>query len=275
MPDQVRHDGFRTFYESIRYERNKLGLPLTDRRGIGSSSAPHPLVIAGDLQSMEVIDAIKQRISVRAFKPDPVSRGMVEAILEEARWTASGGNLQPWHVIAVAGETRRRVIEAVKAKLARDPFTDENAFPMYPAHLWEPYRTRRYELGEQMYALLGIPREDKAGRLQWLMRNYEFFGAPVGLFFAIDERMNPNQWAHLGMFMMALMLAAQARGLWTCAQEAWTMHAKTVGAVLGVEKPLQVYCGMALGFRDPDAAVNTLRSKRVAVDEFARFQGFE
>ena len=224
---------------------------------------------------MEVIDAIKQRISVRAFKPDPVSRETVEAILEEARWAASGGNLQPWHVFAVAGEARQRVIEAVKAKLERSPFTDENAFPIYPPRLWEPYRTRRYELGEQMYELLGIPRENKPARLLWLMRNYEFFGAPVGLFFAIDERMNPNQWAHLGMFMMALMLAAEDRGLATCAQEAWTRHAKTVEAVLGIEKPLQVYCGMALGFRDPDHAVNKLRSKRAALDEFSQFQGFK
>ncbi len=223
---------------------------------------------------MDVIDAIKRRISVRAFKPDPVSRDIVEALLEEARWAASGGNLQPWHVFAVAGDARQRVIDAVKAKLESDPLTDENAFPIYPPHLWEPYRSRRYELGEQMYELLGIPRKDKPSRLLWLMRNYEFFGAPVGLFFAIDERMNPNQWAHLGMFMMALMLAAEARGLATCAQEAWTMHAKTVSAVLGVEKPLQVYCGMALGFRDPDAPVSRLRSKRAAVDEFARFQGF-
>jgi len=199
---------------------------------------------------MEVAEALKRRISVRAFTPEPVARDIVEAILDEARWSASGGNLQPWRVTVVAGEARQRVIDAVQAKLAEDPFTDENDFPVYPPKLWEPYRTRRHELGEQMYALLGIEREDKAGRLAWLMRNYDFFGAPVGLFFSIDDRMNPNQWAHLGMFMMSVMLAAEARGLSTCAQEAWTMHRNTVAAALGLEPPFQVYCGMALGFRD-------------------------
>jgi len=223
---------------------------------------------------MEVAEALKRRISVRAFTPEPVARDIVEAILDEARWSASGGNLQPWRVTVVAGEARQRVIDAVQAKLAEDPFTDENDFPVYPPKLWEPYRTRRHELGEQMYALLGIEREDKAGRLAWLMRNYDFFGAPVGLFFSIDDRMNPNQWAHLGMFMMSVMLAAEARGLSTCAQEAWTMHRNTVAAALGLEPPFQVYCGMALGFRDEGAAVNRLRSQRAAVEDFTEFKGF-
>jgi nitroreductase len=226
------------------------------------------------LDLMEVAEALKRRISVRAFTPESVARDIVEAILDEARWSASGGNLQPWRVTVVAGEARRRVIDAVQAKLAKDPFTDENDFPVYPPKLWEPYRTRRHELGEQMYALLGIEREDKAGRLAWLMRNYDFFGAPVGLFFSIDDRMNPNQWAHLGMFMMSIMLAAEARGLSTCAQEAWTMHRNTVAAALGVEPPFQVYCGMALGFRDEGAAVNRLRSQRAAVEDFTEFKGF-
>jgi len=223
---------------------------------------------------MEVAEALKRRISVRAFRPDPVPRETVEALLEEARWAASGGNLQPWHVRVVAGGARQAVIDAVKAKLETDPFADENAFPVYPPKLWEPYRTRRFELGEQMYALLDVPREDKAGRLAWLMRNYEFFDAPVGLFFALDQRMNPNQWAHLGMFMMAFMLAAEARGLATCAQEAWTIHRRTVETVLGIEPPLQVYCGMALGYRDDDAAVNRLRSERASLSEFCEFSGF-
>ncbi|MFP4519697.1 MAG: nitroreductase [Oceanicaulis sp.] len=224
--------------------------------------------------SLTVSEALKQRISTRAFLDTPVSRDEVEQILEEARWAASGGNVQPWKVVAVAGEARQRVIDAVKAKLETDPFTNEADFPVYPEKLWEPYRSRRYELGEDMYALMGVPREDKAARLNWLLQNYEFFGAPVGLFFAIDARMNENQWAHLGMFMMSLALAAEARGLSTCMQEAWTPHCNTVAKAIGVEKPYAVYCGMALGHADKDAKVNQLRSKRAEVDEFARFEGF-
>jgi len=224
--------------------------------------------------SLTVSEALTQRISTRAFLNTPVSKDEVTAILDEARWSASGGNVQPWKVVAVAGKARQRVIDAVKQKLETDPFTNEAAFPVYPEKLWEPYRSRRYELGEDMYALMGVPRDDKMARLNWLMQNYEFFGAPVGLFFAMDERMNENQWAHMGMFMMSLALAAQARGLATCMQEAWTPHCDTVAKAIGVERPYTVYCGMALGHADPDAKVNQLRSKRAEVEEFARFEGF-
>jgi nitroreductase len=221
-----------------------------------------------------VTDALTSRISTRAFLDKPVSRDEIAEIVETAKFSASGGNLQPWKVIAVAGEARQRVINAVSEKLSKDPFGNEAEFPVYPEKLWEPYRSRRYELGEDMYALMGVPREDKGARLNWLMQNYQFFGAPVGLFFAIDERMNANQWAHLGMFMMSVALVAEEKGLATCMQEAWTPHAKTVGNALGLDAPYIVYCGMALGHADPDAKVNQLRSKRAELNEFASFEGF-
>ena len=224
--------------------------------------------------SLTVTEALKQRISTRAFSDTPVSEADIREILDAARYAASGGNVQPWKVVVVTGEAKQAVTDAVKKKLETDPFTNEAAFPVYPEKLWEPHRTWRFELGEDMYALMDIPREDKAARLNWLLQNYEFFGAPVGMFFAIDERMNQNQWAHLGMFMMSLCLAAQERGLSTCMQEAWTPHCETVAKVIGVEKPDIVYCGLALGHGDGTAKVNQLRSKRASVDEIARFQGF-
>ena len=217
---------------------------------------------------------IRARISTRAFLDTPVGETEIRDLLDTARWAASGGNLQPWKVYVVAGETRQRVIDAVRAKIEANPFEDENEFGAYPPNLWEPYRSRRFELGEAMYETLGIPREDKAERLGWMLKNFEFFDAPVGLFFTLDERMNANQWAHLGMFMMALMLAAEDKGLATCAQEAWMTRCKTVGETLGIAETERVYCGMALGYADKDAAVNTLRSSRVPVEDFAAFDGF-
>ena len=224
--------------------------------------------------SLSVKDALHARISTRAFLDKPVSESELRALIDDARFSASGGNLQPWKVIAVAGDKRQAVIDAVSRKLADNPFDDEAEFPVYPEKLWEPYRSRRFEVGEDMYALMGVPREDKGARLNWLMQNYQFFGAPVGLFFVIDERMNKNQWAHMGMFMMSLALAAQSKGLASCFQEAWMPHCKTVGEVLGVESPDTVYCGMALGYADPEAVINTLRSKRASVDDIAQFEGF-
>lgn len=221
-----------------------------------------------------VTDALKRRISTRAFLPTAVSEGEVRDLLDTARWAASGGNLQPWHVHVVAGEARQRVIDTVHERLEAAPFEDESEFGAYPKKLWDPYRTRRHELGEQMYEIMGIPREDKAARLNHLLQNFEFFGAPVGVFFSLDARMNPNQWGHLGMFIMAFMLAAEEKGLATCAQEAWMTRHRTIASTLGLPEDQRIWCGLALGHADPDAAVNTLRSERARVDEFAVFEGF-
>ena len=223
---------------------------------------------------MDVSQALSQRISTRAFLDKPVSEQIIREILAEASRSPSGGNLQPWFVNVVTGEARQRVIDAVQAKIAESPFDDEHPFPVYPEKLWEPYRSRRYGLGEQMYEQIDIPREDKAGRFAQVMKNLEFFGAPVGLFFSIERTMNPNQWAHLGMFMLAVALAAEERGLATCMQEAWTRFSATLGKALDLPDDRLLYCGMALGYADPDDPINQLRSERAGVDEFATFDGF-
>ncbi len=223
---------------------------------------------------MNVTEALHARISTRAFTSEPVPEAVVHEILDAARWSPSGGNLQPWKVVAVAGEARQGVIEAVNAALAANPRGEQGDRPMYPADLWEPYRTRRYALGEQMYELLGIGRDDKGGRLARLAENTQFFGAPVGLFFAIDERMGHGQWAHLGMFMQSIALAAIERGVASCMQEYWALGRRTLQVHFGLPENEMVYCGMALGYADPAHPVNALRSERAPVEEFATFTGF-
>jgi nitroreductase len=215
--------------------------------------------------------ALKSRISTRAFEGEPVEESAIREILDIAKFAPSGGNLQPWRVHVVTGKARDRLVETVKRAIAENPFADESDIAVYPEKLWEPHRTRRYEVGESMYALLGIPREDKTARLQWLAKNFEFFGAPVGLFFSVDRRFDKGQWAHLGMFMQSIALAAAERGLATCMQEAWQMRARTVSQFLGLSDTQQLYCGMALGRADPDAPVNRLRSTRAPLDEFVVF----
>jgi nitroreductase len=214
---------------------------------------------------------IKSRISTRAFLDTPVPQEEIRKILEIAKHAPSGGNLQPWKVHVVTGAARQRVIDAVKQSLSGNPFAVESELKIYPDNLWEPYRTRRYVLGEAMYEQLGIPREDKAGRFAHLARNFEFFGAPVGLFFTLDRRFDKGQWAHLGMLMLAISLVAEERGLATCMQESWTTRAKTVCDELGVPESEQFYCGMAMGFPDASAPVNKLRSDRAPLAEFVTF----
>lgn len=220
-----------------------------------------------------VTQALRERRSTRAFLDTPVPEPLLREVLEAARWAPSGGNLQPWRVIAVTGASREALISAVRAGGAAAA-DDDSGYPIYPTSLWEPYRSRRFAIGEAMYAQLGIAREDRAGRLGWFARNYEFFGAPVGLFFVIDRRMGHGQWAHLGMFMQSLMLAATERGLATCAQEAWGVYRGRLHRHLGLAAAELLYSGMALGYADPEAPVNRLRSTRVDVDEFASFRGF-
>jgi nitroreductase len=221
-----------------------------------------------------VSEALKARISTRAFTDAPVSQAQLHALLDVARWSPSGGNVQPWRVIAVAGAAKDRVIEVAKAALAANPAGEEGDRPIYPANLWSPHRDWRFKVGEDMYALLGVPREDKFARLAHVARNFEFFGAPVGLFFVIDERMGHGQWAHLGMFMQSFALAAEEAGLATCMQEAWARVRATLKAHFALGETEMIYCGLALGHADKTARVNQLRSDRAEVEAFTRFEGF-
>jgi nitroreductase len=224
---------------------------------------------------LTVTDALKKRISVRKFLPTAVAETTVRELLDAARWSPSGGNLQPWRVIGVAGAEREAVQALAKSsEFASGKTSQEGSDPVYPPSLWEPYRSRRYQVGEDMYALLGVKREDRAGRLAHVARNFEFFGAPVGLFFVIDARLGRAQWAHLGMFMQSVALVAVERGLGTCMQEFWATLRESLHQHFALPDTDMVYCGMALGYPDPAAPVNQLRSARVGVEEFASLRGF-
>jgi len=223
---------------------------------------------------MKVADALMQRISIRAFKPDPLPEVLLREILEVARFAPSGGNVQPWKLIAVAGAERDAVSALAKRALAEHPEGQVGERFVYPANLWPPYRDRRYKVGEDMYALMGIAREDKPARLAHVARNFDFFGAPAGLFFIIDTRMGHGQWAHLGMFMQSIALAAIERGVASCFQEFWAQARDALHAHFALPAEEMIYCGMALGYADETAPVNSLRSERAPLDEIAAFKGF-
>jgi nitroreductase len=220
---------------------------------------------------MRVSEALDSRLSVRAFLDEPVPEETVRELLERASRAPSGGNLQPWHVIVVTGAARERLLDAVARKMPHSPKGEGTEYNIYPPELKEPYRSRRFRIGEMMYEKLGIPREDKAARLMQFAQNYRFFGAPVGLLFTMDRTMQEGQWADLGMFMQSIMLLAREYGLDTCPQEAWAVWYKTIGELFEIPPEHMLFCGMALGYRDPDAPVNRLRSERAPLAEFTRF----
>jgi nitroreductase len=149
--------------------------------------------------------------------------------------------------------------------------SEQPSYAIYPSKLKEPYRTSRYELGEEMYKLLGIPREDKEGRLNQVMKNFKFFGAPAALFCYVDKQMGPPQWSDLGMFLQTFMLLAKEAGLDTCAQEAWSMKNTSVSSFLNADSDEFLFCGMCIGYKDNDSKVNSLKSKRRDINSWAKF----
>jgi nitroreductase len=224
---------------------------------------------------MNVSEAVASRMSCRAYLDTPVPAATVRAILDAAKQAPSGGNLQPWWVHALTGEPLKELLAIVRGKLPTHPRGDGSEYDIYPPGLVEPYRSRRFKCGEDMYATLGIARDDKFGRLMQFARNFEFFGAPVGLFFCIDRRVGPPQWSDVGMYMQTVMLLAREQGLHTCAQEAWSVWHTTVGEFLDLPPELMLFSGMALGYADPSHPINSLRTDRAPLAEFARLRGFD
>jgi len=220
---------------------------------------------------MNVTEAIDSRMSCRAFLHTPVPATTVRTILETAKRAPSGGNLQPWFVYVLTGASLEEFRASIRAKLPSHPRGEGHEYDVYPKVITEPYLARRFTCGEDLYATIKVPREDKAARIAQFARNYELFDAPVGLFFAIDRQMGFGQWADLGMFMQNIMLLAREFGLHTCAQEAWAAWYKSVGEFLQLPRQLMLFCGMALGYRDESAPINRLRTARAELNEFAVF----
>jgi nitroreductase len=219
-----------------------------------------------------VTKAVLERRSTRAFLPRPVDRALIEELLALAARAPSGGNLQPWRVDVLGGEPLAGLKAEATSALAAERAGME--LTVYPSPLPEPYRTRRYRSGEALYEAIGIPREDKPARLAQFARNFDAFGAPVLLLFSIDRIFDRPQWAHLGMFLQTIMLLAGERGLATCPQEAWAAVHEIVARHIGLPAGHILYCGMALGYADPDAPINRLRTERERVAAFATFRGF-
>ncbi|MFW2332775.1 nitroreductase family protein [Ilumatobacter sp.] len=215
---------------------------------------------------MHVSDAVNARRSIRRFTDESVADDTIRTLLGRAARSPSGGNVQPWRLYVVNGDTMARFRSLIAD---RQPSAGE--YDIYPPDLWEPYRTNRFTIGEQMYATLGIGRDDKAARLRQFADNQDFFGAPAALFCFIDRRMGPPQWSDLGMFLQTFMLLAQEAGIDTCAQEFWSVHHGTVREFVGAPDEEMLFCGMAIGHADATAPINTLVSERMPLDEWATF----
>lgn len=222
-------------------------------------------------QAASFLQLIESRHSMRAFLAEAVPRATIEQILATAARAPSGTNTQPWHVHVLTGSARDRLVEKVCHAFDHEASEHQYEYAYYPAEFFEPYLSRRRKVGFALYGLLGIAKGDRAAMQVQHRRNYEFFGAPVGLMFSIDRRMGQGSWLDYGGFMQNVMLAARACGYDTCPQAAWIQFHRIVSAELGLPEHEQLVCGMALGRADPDAPANQLVSERAPLSEFVQF----
>ena len=225
-------------------------------------------------ESTAAVDAaITSRRSLRAFLPTPVPRSVIEDILAVASRAPSGTNTQPWKVHVLTGAAKHALSKAVRAAFddptERARHSEEYAY--YPTQWASPYIDRRRKVGWDLYTLLGIGRADKVRMHEQHGRNYDFFGAPVGLIFTIDRVMRQGSWLDYGMFLQSVMVAARGRGLDTCPQAAFMQFHRIITAQLGLPDAEMVVCGMSLGHADPDAVENSLVTEREPVSGFVRF----
>lgn len=219
---------------------------------------------------MNIIEALTQRKSVRAFQDREVSREKIIRILKAARHAPSGTNAQPWQVAVVTGKKKVELTGAMEAAFRKDGISPMD-YTYYPLKWKEPYKKRRVSCGAQLYSALNIERRDRAGRIEQWIANYRAFDAPAILFFFLDSVMKKGSFLDYGMFIQSVMLAALEEDLATCPQAALGQYPTLIKEALGYSPDTILICGMALGYEDKDAPVNNYRTPREEVENFTKF----
>ena len=219
----------------------------------------------------DVFEAARTRRSIRAYKPDRVPREILREIVAVARHAPSGSNIQPWRVHVLTGGALERVGGAIRDAFLSDEPGHVRDYEYYTDPVFEPYLARRRQCGWGLYGTLDIGRGDYEKSKAYRARNYEFFGAPAGLVFTIDRKLEKGSWLDYGMFLQTIMLAARARGLHTCPEASIASYPNVVRRELGLTTDWVVVCGMAMGYADPDAVINTYQPARIDVDDYATF----
>lgn len=220
---------------------------------------------------MSVSEAVATRRSVRGFLDTPVADDLIREILTKAARAPSGGNLQPWHIYAVRGAKLAELKTLMSQRIQEMPTGEPTEYDIYPKTLTDPYRQRRFDVGEGMYAAIGIPRDNKIGRMMWFARNFNFFNAPLALFCYVDRNHGPPQWSDCGMYLQSVMLLLREAGLDSCPQECWAIYPKTIQSFLGAPETHMLFTGMSIGYKDNNEPANNFVPGRAALEEFCTF----
>ena len=230
-----------------------------------------PMTIDLSKPAADVFEAARTRRSVRAYKADPVPKEMLREIVDLGRCAPSGSNIQPWRVHVLTGETLKRVGNAIQQAFLTDEPGHKRDYNSYTDLIEEPYLARRRACGWGLYGTLGIGRGDHEKSKAYRASNYTFFGAPAGMVLTIDRTLEVGSWFDYGLFAQTLMLAARARGLHTCAEASIASYPDIVRHELGIARDYTIMCGIALGFAQTDAVVNTFQPERITLEDYATF----
>ncbi len=223
---------------------------------------------------MNVTEAVETRRSVRKFTEQPVDRATLTRVLEKAQRAPSGGNTQPWHAVVLTGAPLQALFARVAEQFPKGREAHRPEYHIYPPELDGAYEARRFGVGEALYEALGIPREDKMARLMWFAENFRAFGAPVLMLVHTPKYMGPPQWSDIGMWLQTLGLLLREEGLDCCFQEAWAVYSPQIRELVEIPEDHIFFCGVAVGYRDPDAPVNSFAVPRAPIAESIRWEGF-
>jgi len=218
---------------------------------------------------MEILEGIKTRQSIRAFKPNPINRDMMKKILEAVSNSPSYSNTQPWEVVVVSGkktnELSRKLLELVKAKAPTSP--DLPRPKGWPKVLEE----RSREHGARRLSTLGVARDDEEGREKLSLMNFEFYGAPCAVFLFMDGLLEEWSIFDMGLFTQNLILAAHSFGVGSCLQASVTNYAPEIKEILGIAESKKLVICISMGYKDEKAKLNAYRSIKQKPDEFTRW----
>lgn len=219
----------------------------------------------------DVFEAARTRRSIRAYKPDPIPPQTLRDIVELGRHAPSGSNIQPWCVHVLTGTSLKRVGSAIEQAFLTDEPGHKRDYNYYTDPIVDPYLARRRQCGWGLYKTLGIGRGDHEKSKAYRATNYTFFGAPAGLVLTIDRTLEIGSWFDYGLFAQTLMLAARARGLHTCAEASIASYPDIVRRELNISRDYTIMCGIAMGYADEAAVVNTFQPERIALEDYATF----
>ena len=219
---------------------------------------------------MNILDAIQGRQSIRSYKDKPVSREILEKILDISRFAPSGGNTQPWKIY-VLNQDLMKELESLVISNLDNGISETPNFNIYPQPMSDHLKSRVKECGRLMYEAIEIDKDDVEGRLNQLKQNFSFFGAPVGMFVTVEKEVDLNGWGHVGHFIQNICLSSMEFGLGTCLQESWSMYPETVKKIINFSDSEILWCGIALGYPNEEHAINSYRTPREDLKNFVKF----